>query len=88
MVSTGSFDLNKTPISNTFNNTVELASEISGGLADQGPDIGEAIGLFVTVIIFIILIVAVLGIVFLFFRFITSLISKAKGIGKSNGGGF
>ncbi len=88
MATTGTFEIDKNNFSDLVNNTTQFGERISDGLVTQGPDIGEAIGLFVTVIIFIILIVAVLGIVFLFFRFIGSLISKARGLGKGNNGGF
>ena len=83
MASVGTFEFDKNNVRDIVNNTTQLVEEISRGIKDQGTDVGEAIGLFITVVVYIILIVLVLGLLFLIFRFIRNLLSSAKGLGKN-----
>ena len=84
MASVGTFTVDKNNIRDIVNNTTQLVEKISEGIKDQGADVGEAIGLFITVVLYITLIVLVIGILFLIFRFVKSLIGKARGLGKTN----
>ena len=81
MVTTGSVDINLTPISNTVNNATDLADKVTKGIADQGTDIGEAVGITITVLFYIGLIIIVLGIIFLIFNWIKSVRKRGKGGG-------
>ena len=73
MATTGSVDVNLTPFGNMINNSTELGSEVTGGVADQGALIGLAIGLAIAVGLLFGLIVIMLG-------FIVTLIQKVKGV--------
>ena len=79
MATSGSIDVNLTPISNTINNSTNMASEVTGGIADESDDIGTAIGITISVMFYIGLIVVVLGIIFLIFNWVKSIKGKAKG---------
>jgi hypothetical protein len=55
-------DINSDAINSTVNNGFELSDKVSGGIADQGTNIGNATGITIMVGIFVIAIAAVLGV--------------------------
>ena len=73
MATTGSVDVNMTPIGNSINSSTGLASAVIGGVKDQGDLIGLAIGLFIAVGLLVVLIMYVLGVP-------AKLIAKVKGL--------
>lgn len=79
MATTGSIEIDLNNIGETVNNSTTLADRVTGGIADQGSDIGEAVGITITVLFYIALIVVVLGIIFLIFNWVKSVRKKAKG---------
>jgi len=79
MATSGSIDVNLTKISNTINNSTEMAAEVTDGIAEESDDIGTAIGITISVLFYIGLIVVVLGIIFLIFNWVKSIKGKAKG---------
>jgi len=79
MTTTGAIDVNLTPISNTINNSTEMASQVTSGIADESDDIGTAVGITLSVLFYIGLIVVVLGIIFLIFNWVKSIKGRAKG---------
>jgi len=78
LATTGSIDVNLTPISNTINNSTQMASEVTGGIADESDDIGTAIGITISILFYIGLIVVVLGIIFLIFNWVKSIKGVVK----------
>ena len=79
MATSGSIDVNLTKISNTINNSTEMAAEVTDGIAEESDDIGTAIGITISVLFYVGLIVVVLGIIFLIFNWVKSIKGKAKG---------
>ena len=69
MATTGSVDVNLTPIGNILNNTTETGASVTSGISDQGDLMGTAVGITIAVLLFVGLITAVLGIIFLIFNF-------------------
>lgn len=73
MATTGSLDLNLTAISNTINNSTTLASNVMGGVKDQGELVGTAIGITLAVGLFLALVLLVIA-------FLPRIISTVKGL--------
>jgi len=73
MATTGSVDVNLTNFGEMINNSTDLGSEVTGGVADQGDLIGLAIGLSIAIGL-------LFGVVILLLAFIMTLVKKTKGI--------
>ena len=82
MATTGSIDVNLTKISNIVNNSTETGAGITEGIADESDDMGEALGVTLTVLFYIFLVVVVLGIIFLILRWVKNVRSTASGMNK------
>lgn len=63
MATTGSIDVNLTAFGSTINASTGLASDVVGGVADQGELIGLAIGLTISIGLLIGLIFLVIGVI-------------------------
>ena len=73
MTTTGSVDVNLTPISNSINSASTLGANVTGGVADQGDLIGLAIGLTIAIGL-------LFGVVALMLVLVVKLIRQVKGI--------
>ena len=73
MATTGSVDINLTPIGRAVNNGTQLGERIIGGVNDQGDLIGLAIGIAIAVGL-------LLTLIFLVLAFVPKLIKNVKGI--------
>ena len=75
MATTGSVDINLTPIGNIVNNTTDVGAEVTEGISDQGDLIGLAIGITIAILMLVGAITAVLGIIFVIFTFVRKLMN-------------
>jgi len=57
LTTTGSIDVNLDNISDTVNNSTEMAANVTEGIANESDDIGTAIGITISVMFYIGLIV-------------------------------
>jgi len=73
MGTTGTMDVNLTTFGQTINAGTGLASEVMGGVRDQGDLIGLAIGLVIAIGL-------LFGLIFLVIGVVPKLIGKIKGI--------
>ena len=76
MATTGSIDVNLTAFGETVNASTSLASDVMGGVKDQGEIIGLAIGLAIALGLLI-------GLIFLVISVIPRLIGSVKGLKKA-----
>ena len=73
MGTTGTMDINLTAFGSSINAGTDLASEVVGGVRDQGDLIGLAIGLTIAVGM-------LFGLIFLVISVVPKLIGKIKGL--------
>ena len=76
MATTGSVDVNLTAFGGTVNASTELASDVMGGVKDQGELIGLAVGLSIAIGLLI-------ALIFLVISIIPRLIGAVKGFKKA-----
>jgi len=76
MATTGSVDVNLTPIGGSINNASELGASVIGGVKDQGDLIGLAIGITIAITL-------LFGVILLMITLVITLIGRVKGIKKA-----